>query len=253
MPLVKDFCSKLLDPTSPVLVQVTASYLDRIGIPHDPRLLTLASGDSFSGEDIARGPVGVFLDLEAREPHFHNIERLCEHVWQTLGSDHSVWAAFVHDGIFLKLFGIFTEQFGLGAGRPMKAGTSVGAMLKPGDQVLNLNYDIAFDLALKQIGLSTCYAPSVDSSEILVLKPHGSFNLYVNVANGNFFFESPDHIYGSVGIPDPEGGLFFAQDGIVPPRLNKTYKQHPDRRNGSGDHATCSSRNSNFLGRGIDR
>lgn len=133
----------------------------------------------------------------------------------------------MHDGIFLKLFGIFTEQFGLGAGKPMKAGASVGAILRPGDQVLNLNYDIAFDLALKQIGRSTCYAPSVDSSEILILKPHGSFNLYVNVSNGNFFFEAPDQIHGSVGIPDPEGGLFFVQDGIVPPRLNKTYKHHP--------------------------
>lgn len=72
MPLVKDFCSKLFDPTSPVLMQVTASYLDRNGIPYDPRLLSLASGDSFSADDIARGPVGIFLGLEAREPHLHN-------------------------------------------------------------------------------------------------------------------------------------------------------------------------------------
>ena len=226
-PVVGDFCSKLFDPTSDALLKATASYLDQGGIPYDPKLLTITIGESFSREDIARGPVGVFLKLEAESPSSHNIERLCEHVWHVFGWNPELWAAFIHDGIFLNLFAIFSEQFGLGSGRPMEAGRGVVSALTAGDVVINLNYDIAFDLALKQAGKSICYAPDVRPGAISVLKPHGSFNFYVNLSNGNCFFEEPDRIPGSVGIRDPAGGVFFPQHGIVPPRLNKSYEQHP--------------------------
>jgi hypothetical protein len=226
-PVISDFCSKLFDPTSEALLKATASYLDQSGVPYDPKLLSLRVGDSFSADDITQGPVGIFLQLEAEVPTKHNIERLCEHVWHRFGRDSAFWATFIHDGIFLKLFAIFSEQFGLGSGRSMEVGRRVASTLAATDVILNLNYDIAFDLALKQVGKLTCYAPEVRPGAILCLKPHGSFNFYVNLSNGNCFFEEPDRIHGSVGIPDPAGGVFFQQHGIVPRRLNKSYDQHP--------------------------
>lgn len=226
-PIVANFCSKLFDQTSTVLTKATASYLSGLGISYEINLLNLKVGDSFSSEDIRRGPIGVFLQLEAQAPGEHNIERLTEHIWQTIGADQAFWSAFIHDGIYLSLFARFSEQFGLGTGRPMVAGRRVASSVAPEDVVINLNYDVAFDLALKQAGRAICYAPETRPGTVMVLKPHGSFNLYVNVSNGNCFFEEPDRIVGSVGIPDPDGGVFFPQEGIVPPRLHKSYRQHP--------------------------
>jgi hypothetical protein len=226
-PVVANFCSKLFDQTSTVLMQATAAYLSSLRISYETKLLNLKVGDSFSGEDIRRGPIGVFLQLEAQSPGEHNIERLAEHVWQTIGADKTFWSAFIHDGIYLSLFARFSQQFGLGLGRQMVAGRRVALSVAPEDAVINLNYDLAFDLALKQAGRSICYGPETRPGTVMVLKPHGSFNLYVNVSNGNCFFEEPDRIAGSVGIPGPDGGVFFAQEGIVPPRLHKSYRQHP--------------------------
>lgn len=226
-PVTRNFCSKLFNPTSEVLLRTTASYLEDRGIAFDPKRRNLRVGNSFTGDDMRRSPIGTFLELEARIPEQHNIERLCEHAWHAFGNEPEFWTAFVHDGIYLKLFARFTEQFGLGPGKSMVAGRKVAQILISGDVVLNLNYDIAFDLALKQIGKIFCYAPEVKPDTISVLKPHGSFNFYVNPKNGNCSFEEPDQIPGSVGIPDPEGGIFFPQHGIIPPRLNKSYEQHP--------------------------
>ncbi len=226
-PLIRDFCNKLFDPTSHALLKATASYLQTHAIPFNPRLLYLEVGDTFDSEDIERGPIGVFLQLEAQHPELHNIERLSEHVWHQFGTDPTFWGAFIHDGIYLHLFELFTQQFGLGAGVPMIAGRKVASQLNLGDVVVNLNYDIAFDLALKQANVPICYAPETRPNTVNILKPHGSFNLYVNLQNGNYFFEEPDKILGSVGFPDPAGGYFHAQDGIIPPRLNKSYEQHP--------------------------
>ena len=93
--------------------------------------------------------------------------------------------------------------------------------------VLNRNYDIAFDLALMQAKQPICYAPEVRLGTIGILKPHGSFNYYVNLSHGNCYFEEPDRTRGSVNLEDPEGGVFSPHGGIVPPRLNKTYQQYP--------------------------
>lgn len=226
-PSIRNFCAKLFDPTSVTLLKATASYLQKHGVNFDPRLLETKIGDAFTGEDIKRGPVGVFINLEAKAPDQHNIETLCEHAWRQFGADPDFWAAFIHEGIFLHLFALFTEQFGLGAGKNMVAGRQVAEVLQPGDRVLNLNYDIAFDLALKQAGKAITYSPDVRENGISVFKPHGSFNFYVNPKNGNCFFEDPQKIQGSFGIPDPQGGVFFVQHGIIPPRLNKSYAQHP--------------------------
>ncbi len=227
MPTIRDFCAKLFQRDSNVLLQATASYLIERGIAFEPKLLHFGVNDTYTGEDIRQSPIGVFLQLESQFPLEHNIETLCEHVWRKFGSALSFWSDFTYSGIFLKLFVLFTEQFGLGAFRPMKAGSLVAGRLSEGDTVINLNYDIAFDAALEQINANVCYAPHFCERAINVLKPHGSINLYVNLQNGNFFFERPSQLLGSVGIPDNDGGTFFPHDGIVPPRLNKTYQQHP--------------------------
>jgi hypothetical protein len=88
------------------------------------------------------------------------------------------------------------------------------------DLVLNLNYDTVFELALDQMGKSFCYCPVKDSDEkLLVCKPHGSLNLVTN--EDGFEFGSPEWL----GMPQPPGYLSYS--GIIPPRLNKDYSQHP--------------------------
>jgi hypothetical protein len=226
LPLISNFCNKLFNPTSQSLLLSTASYLDYHGIQYDSKLLNLKAGDKFTGLDIARGPVGVFLQLEKADPKTHNIEKLCEFVWLTFNKTINFWDEFIYEGIYLKLFVLFTDQFGAYLGRPMKAGTRVANQLIPGDVVINLNYDIVFDLALKQTKKNFCYAPKFNQELINVFKPHGSFNLYVNLENKKFYFEEPDKIYGSVSISDQSGGCFSPYSGIVPPRLNKNYRQH---------------------------
>jgi hypothetical protein len=231
LPVIRNFCSKLFQPDSDVLLKVTASYLDKHNIPFDAKLSNLKSGDTFTGEDMKKSPIGVFLQLEVQAPEQHNIERLSEHAWHTFGTDHKFWDRFIHDGIYLYLFALFTEQFGLGVGRPMLAGRQVANRLVAGDAVLNLNYDIAFDLALKQAGKLIRYAPDFDQNSISVLKPHGSFNFYVNLESGTCYFEEPERIVGSVDISDPRGGTFSVRPGIIPPRFNKSYERHPGAEN----------------------
>src|SRR5688572_654114 len=67
-PVMANFCSKLFDRTSTVLTKATTSYLSDLRIPYQPKLLNLKAGDFFSSEDIRRGPIGVFLQLEAQAP-----------------------------------------------------------------------------------------------------------------------------------------------------------------------------------------
>jgi len=227
LPLISNFCNKLFNPTSKALLLSTASYLDYHGIQYDSKILNIKAGDQYSGLDIENGPTGVFLQLEKDDPKTHNIERLCEYVWKTFKADENFWDEFVYEGIYIKLFVLFTDQFGANLGRPMKASARVANKLIPGDVVINLNYDIVFDLALKQAKINFCYSPQYDRKLINVFKPHGSINLYVNNKNGNFFFEEPDKIYGSINISIPSCGNFSPYGGILPPRLNKNYNQHP--------------------------
>lgn len=229
-PTIKNFCEKLFTPDSQALLEVTASYLDEYSVAFNRRLLSLEPGDSYTGVDIEAGPTGVFLRLERDDCEHHNIETLCEHAWRRFGSNADFWAQFIHDGIYLYLFAVFSTQFGLGRGRPMRAGVKVAVRLGRGDKVVNLNYDVAFDLALMQARKAVSYAPEGIRGSITIYKPHGSFNLYLNRSNSKIRFIQPDRIPGSVGFSDPDGGTFFSQNAIVPPRLNKSYEQHPAAR-----------------------
>jgi hypothetical protein len=247
-PVMRNFCNKLFQrlPTPPLtlspsgdnvtlspqphsgaLLQTTATYLKANDVSFDPRFLAPIASDSFSSEDLKNSPVEVFCRLEEQLPEIYNIERLCEFTWRVFGKSHVFWESFIYEGIYFKLFALFTQQFGMGLGRAMQAGYRVITQLAPGDVVLNLNYDILFDLALVQSGKPFCYAPEVHPGMVSLLKPHGSINLYVNLSNGNCFFEEPHRIHGSVRIPDRAGGTFSPYGGILPPRLNKSYEQQP--------------------------
>jgi hypothetical protein len=176
-----------------------------------------------------RGPMRTFVQLEAADWSQHNVERLFEYAWAIFGDDAQAWDDAVYNGIYLFLFAAFTEQFGLGPAlrlNPMKAGAAVASSLYSGDRVVNLNYDIAFDLALQQSGKFFSYAPNVARDSILVYKPHGSFNLYDSRELGRWGFCNPSRILGSVSVLDM-GGTWSPSSGILPPRLNKRYAQHP--------------------------
>lgn len=107
--------------------------------------------------------------------------------------------------------------------------------LNSGDIVLNLNYDPVFELALNQAGKVFTYAPGHNISSyttmsnygetkytvkhlncIIVCKPHGSLNMIVDESCAKFGFQAPEFLY-------PAG----CYKGLIPPRLDKTYAQHP--------------------------
>ncbi len=96
----------------------------------------------------------------------------------------------------------------------------ITAVLAPGDLVLNLNYDTVFELALRQMNRSFTYCPNVPKSdEMLVCKPHGSLNMVSN--EEHFTFGQPEWL----GMPQPQG--YQSYSGLIPPRMNKNYSQHP--------------------------
>lgn len=104
--------------------------------------------------------------------------------------------------------------------RSLKLSRSVAEQLAPGDLVLNLNYDTVFELALMQIGCPFVYSPNTPSeTQLWVCKPHGSLNMVVN--STGFAFGQPEWL----GMPQPPG--FRSYSGLIPSRINKSYKQHP--------------------------
>lgn len=97
---------------------------------------------------------------------------------------------------------------------------SVAAVLAAGDLVLNLNYNTVFELALEQANRPFAYSPNIlKPDDILVCKPHGSLNLVSN--ERGFTFGQPEWL----GMPQPKG--YRSYSGLIPPRLNKRYSQHP--------------------------
>ena len=137
------------------------------------------------------------------------------------GSD-SFWENLLYHGIGSPLSFLMIQCFfenGKGW-RNLELSRSVSDHLAPGDLILNLNYDTVFELALTQSGRQFAYSPNTPSeSQLLVCKPHGSLNMVVN--STSFAFGQPEWL----GMPEPAG--FRSYSGLIPPRFNKTYKQHP--------------------------
>jgi hypothetical protein len=91
--------------------------------------------------------------------------------------------------------------------------------LRPGDLVLNLNYDTIFDIATSRIFPELCYLPNKITQDcIAIAKPHGSLNLLVT--QHGFSFGSPEN---TGAVPPKDAGFHY---GFLPPRLNKSYAHH---------------------------
>ena len=85
--------------------------------------------------------------------------------------------------------------------------------------VLNLNYDTVFELALQQEDIDFFYTTQPANHPIEVCKPHGSQNLITNKTS--LYFCQPEWL----GMPQVPG--FLSYSGLIPPRLNKSYKKNP--------------------------
>ena len=100
---------------------------------------------------------------------------------------------------------------------------SVIKTLHVGDLVISLNYDIIFDIAIERSGKKFGYLP-MDGHEqtVLLAKPHGSIHMLVNEREGSFAFAQPTSWGG--GTHAGEANLSAS---ILPPRLNKSYRDVP--------------------------
>jgi hypothetical protein len=230
LPTLQNFGRAIFIPTSHVLQTIAASYLRHHGIVYDDlflRILERAPGapDSWTGAEMANSPLRIFLDLERDTFPEHNVERLFEHAWNQFGDNQQMWEAVAYEGVYLYLFMRFTEQFGLGEFRRMNAGLAACAKLRTGDRVINLNYDLCFDIALEQSLLPVSYSPRPEPKTIVLYKPHGSFNLYHDSAQQRYTMVKPSEVGGSYDIKT-DGSRLSPSSGLVPPRLNKRYRQH---------------------------
>lgn len=132
------------------------------------------------------------------------------------------WNNMMHHGFGLPFFLMMAECFfenGKGI-KNLLLSKKVAAILKPGDLVLNLNYDTIFDLGVLQAGKNFVYSPQLTPSKIMICKPHGSLNMVIS-SNG-FSFGSPEW-WGSPAPANPEWRSYI---GLIPPRFDKSYEQN---------------------------
>jgi hypothetical protein len=116
----------------------------------------------------------------------------------------------------------FAQNGARGGFRSLDLSRSVVRCLEPGDLVVNLNYDTVFEIAMSQAGVPFAYVSShAKPDEVSVAKPHGSMNMIIIPDEYRFTFGQPDWL----GSPEPPRGRPYL--GFVPPRLHKSYEQHP--------------------------
>jgi hypothetical protein len=174
----------------------------------------------------ARQNVAIFCELE--KTNVTNVERFFEFCWLNRNAiqDHpAAWSDMTYGCCFMPILDAMISCFHEnGKGWiELKAGGSVAKKLRPADLVVNLNYDVVFDLALERSGKAFEYVPIVDNPEsVQIAKPHGSINLDVNRLEQTFCFCLPSKIPGSL-----HSDTQSFSESILPPRLNKNYEQHP--------------------------
>jgi hypothetical protein len=179
-----------------------------------------------SGHEVGPNPVHTFIRLEAIPGNNVNVERFFEYAWyHRYNSYPGGWEDLLYMGVFNPLVCLFAENgfFENGVGwKPLRAYQAMAKKLNAGDLVVNLNYEPLFEMGAAQAGLSFTYVPlSPRQADFLVAKPHGSINMIVE--NGTFYFSEPD-IIGSAIVNGEERDIFR---GIIPPRFDKSYQQHP--------------------------
>lgn len=174
-------------------------------------------------------PTDTFVELERAGADRINVERFFEYAWRHRDEypsqymEHGEWGNLVYHGIASSLVFLLRHFFENGVGwKPLSASQMVARHLSVGDLVVNLNYDTLFELGAKQTNRHFVYVPNKPSVDSLrIAKPHGSLNLIVN--NGGFAFGQPEFIHMVLQPGEDMGNL----RGIVPPRFNKAYNQHP--------------------------
>ena len=204
-PLIKDFAKRLWSDYNPQYL--LNSYLTEQGYA--------------PGED----PRDLFFELESSETSKVNDERFFEFAWVNQNIFPGEWENLLYHGILNPL--IFLLSQGLWAKglleSPMPTAQFVAKHLQSGDAVINLNYETIFEIGATQVGHELLFLPNKPStSKLLISKPHGSINLVVDTAKQQFVFGELD----GPGSPQPADGSRNYR-GFVPPRLNKSYNQHP--------------------------
>ena len=172
-------------------------------------------------------PLKVFFELEKDEPTL--IERFFASAWRHRDKFFTPygrrWDDLMYHGLLAPLNLVLMS--GLLRDNPherMPLAEAVSGKLCDGDAVLNLNYDLIFDVALRNVGKQTTYSPhkNMDRNGIFVFKPHGSFHLAVDEQNCRAHFGQVRFIGD---IQPSDGARTFL--GFVPPRKNKSFVEHP--------------------------
>jgi hypothetical protein len=179
-------------------------------------------GHDLNGKD----PVEFFYELEEQAPGL--IEEFFASAWRHRDRFHTTygrsWDDLICHGLLRPLNFILIT--GLLEGNPesrFPLSESVASQLRPGDLVVNLNYDLIFDVALKNVGRNATHSPHARPDDgIWIFKPHGSFHLAVNEKEGKFYFGQVAFIGD---IQPSDGAATFLS--FVPPRKAKSLAQHP--------------------------
>lgn len=207
-PTIKNFAQKLWDsPPNSFFNYWLPDYLISIGVS--------------PGSD----PTSFFICLCNEHPDSVNVERLFEFCWENRGKKfQGDWENLIQHGVLDPITFLLSQVFyenGVGIKR-LPAGQLVAGRLNNGDAVLSLNYETLFEIAVTQYGHKLIYLPNgYCGGGIRVAKPHGSMNLLAD--EHGFCFAQPDCIGA---VPSGQDSLRNWR-AIVPPRFNKTYKQHP--------------------------
>ena len=233
-PLIRDFARKTWMNYSPH--PVLEAYLHQLGhmeLGDDPRELFFrleAEGTANIERflefawvnrsrpwkpDLAKVPPGFISGLRTIEAEGSSVQ-------VTPDAGGSFWDNLLYHGVgsplqFLMLQCFFENGSGW---KDFALSQRVATILAAGDLVLSLNYDTVFELALRQANRPFAYSPNVPKADqILVCKPHGSLNMVSN--EQGFTFGQAEWL----GMPQPKG--YRSYSGLIPPRLNKNYSQHP--------------------------
>jgi hypothetical protein len=207
MPLMKDLSRKLWDDYCPApFLEVFLEEMGHLG-PW-------------------RNPIKLFHELEVVTPNL--IEQFFESAWRHRDDFRTpysrCWDDLMSHGFLRPLNFILTT--GLLANNPLSKlplSEAVAELLIQDDLVLNLNYDLIFDVALKNVGKEAVYSPNARQPDrILAFKPHGSFHLAVDEKKQSLHFGQVEFI----GDMQPADGS-RTYLGFIPPRIEKNLSQHP--------------------------
>lgn len=159
-------------------------------------------------------PPGYISGLRIKTPEANSSQSSPE-------ANDSFWQNMLYHGIgspisfqMIKLFHVNGKGW-----VDLKVSKKVANNLNNNDLILNLNYDTIFELALQQAEFEFHYFSNQTTSGFTICKPHGSLNMVANKTEFRFYKPS------WLGMPQPQG--FQSYSGLIPPRLNKSYAQHP--------------------------